>query len=241
MKKRFHKYYLKQRFFPNCFSIFINPFYLTRSALNKELKKIAPSIHGNLLDFGCGSKPYSELFVNVSEYIGVDLQNDAHDHTNEDVDVFYDGKKIPFENESFQNVFSSEVFEHVPNISDSISEIYRVLKPNGKLLLTTPFSFPEHEMPFDFRRLSHNGIIQLLEENGFKIEYIKRYGTLLKVIGQLITMGIHDKVYTRSKYLNIFINILFISPIMLLTLFLSMFFTKNRSLYFGTIALAVKK
>lgn len=241
MIKRFHKYYLKQRFFPDFFSVFINPFFLTRHSLLKELKIIAPTIYENLLDFGCGSKPYSELFINVSEYIGVDLQNDAHDHSNESVDVFYDGKKLPFENEQFQNVFSSEVFEHVPIINDSIKEIYRVLKPNGKLLITTPFSFPEHEMPFDFRRLSHNGIVQLLDENGFKVEYIKRHGTLLKVTGQIIAMGIHDCVYSKYKYLNIFFNILFISPIMLFTLLLSIFFNKNKTLYFGTIALAVKK
>jgi len=204
------------------------------------LKKIAPSISGNLLDFGCGSKPYSELFVNVSEYIGVDLQNDAHDHTNEDVDIYYDGKILPFEDESFQNLLSSEVFEHVPNINDSINEIHRVLKPNGKLLVTTPFSFPEHEMPFDFRRLSHNGLIQLLEENGFKVEYIKRYGNFNSVIGQLIAMGIHDCVYTKNKYINLFLNMIFISPIVIFTSILSFIFHKNRSLYFGTIALAIK-
>lgn len=241
MIPRFHKYYIKQRFFPNFFSVFINPFFLTRSSLLKELKKIAPTIKGNILDFGCGSKPYNELFINVSEYIGVDIQNEAHDHSNENIDVFYDGKHIPFDNESFQNVFSTEVFEHVPNINESIKEIYRVLKPNGKLLLTTPFSFPEHEMPFDFRRLSHNGIVQLLEENGFYVEYIKRHGTLTKVTGQIIAMGIHDCVYSKYKYLNIFFNILFISPIMLFTQFLSIFFNKNKSLYFGTIALAMKK
>lgn len=241
MVNKFHKFYLKQRFFPSFLSIFINPFYLTRKALLNEIKKISPSLNGNLLDFGCGSKPYLNLFVNIKEYVGVDMQNDAHDHSNEEVDVFYDGKILPFENETFQNVLSSEVFEHVPNIDDSIHEIFRVLKPNGKLLITTPFSFPEHEMPFDFRRLTHNGLIQILNENGFEIEYIKRYGKMNEVVGQIIAMGIHDIIYSKNKYLNLVLNFIFISPIILLTIIFGFVLKKNNSLYFGTIVLARKR
>ena len=73
MLKQFHTYYLKQRFFPNFLSLFINPFFLIRKALLKEIKLLAPELTGSILDFGCGAKPYKELFTESSNYIGVDL------------------------------------------------------------------------------------------------------------------------------------------------------------------------
>lgn len=54
------------------------------------MKKFAPLLKDELLDFGCGSKPYESLFVNVSKYTGVDIENEAHNHSNEKID-FYNG------------------------------------------------------------------------------------------------------------------------------------------------------
>lgn len=240
MLKQFHKYYLKQRFFPNFFSVLINPFFLIRKALLKEIKLFAPELTGDILDFGCGAKPYKELFKQSSNYVGVDLENEAHDHSNEDVDVYYDGNKLPFENETFDTVFCTEVLEHVPNIHNSLSEMNRVLKKNGKILLTTPFVFPEHEMPYDFRRLTENGMQQVLHESGFEVIKIRKYGSFFKVVNQLIIMYIHGLLYTKNKYLNLIVNGIFIFPITLLTFILSPFILKNNSLYFGIVVLARK-
>ena len=52
------------------------------------------------MDFGCGSKPYKSLF-NVEEYLGVDYYNEGHPHENEQIDVFYDGKNLPFPDNYF--------------------------------------------------------------------------------------------------------------------------------------------
>ena len=62
-------------------------------------------MQGKVLDFGCGKKPYQSLFTNAEEYIGVDYEGEGHSHQNETIDVFYDGKKIPFENNTFDNIF----------------------------------------------------------------------------------------------------------------------------------------
>src|SRR5437773_3335923 len=105
-----------------------NAFYFIRNALYKKVKQYAPALKGRLLDFGCGSKPYQSLFANVTEYIGVDYNSPGHSHANEQIDVFYDGKKIPFPDEYFDSVFSSEVFEHIFNLEEIIPEIKRVMK-----------------------------------------------------------------------------------------------------------------
>src|ERR1700754_4535244 len=88
-----------------------NAYYFIRNALYKKVKFYAPQLDKKLLDFGCGSKPYQSLFTNVSEYIGLDYASEGHSHANESIDVMYDGKKIPFADEYFDSVFSSEVFE----------------------------------------------------------------------------------------------------------------------------------
>src|SRR5262245_61614066 len=86
-----------------------NPFYFIRRALLEKVTQYAPQLNGKLLDFGCGSKPYQSLFTATSEYIGLDYEGEGHSHKDEHVDVFYDGRHIPFANESFDSVFSSEV------------------------------------------------------------------------------------------------------------------------------------
>ena len=63
-----------------------------------------------MLDFGCGSKPYKNLFK-VKEYVGLDTEESGHNHRNEEIDVLYNGKQIPFVDNSFDSLFSSQVFK----------------------------------------------------------------------------------------------------------------------------------
>ncbi len=133
------------------------PAWLTRNRLLKAIETCVPELEGTLLDFGCGSKPYQSLF-SVEKYIGLDFENPGHPHVNEQIDVFYDGKKIPFSNDYFDSIFSSEVFEHVFNLEEILKELNRVLKTGGKILITCPFAICEHEVPHDFARYSSFGI-----------------------------------------------------------------------------------
>ncbi|MBK8311763.1 MAG: class I SAM-dependent methyltransferase [Chitinophagaceae bacterium] len=109
---------------------------------------------------GCGSKPYKSLF-NVNEYVGVDYHGQGHSHENEQIDVFYDGVLLPFPDNYFDSVFSTEVFEHVFNLEEMILEIKRVMKPGAKILVTCPFAIPEHEQPNDYARYSSFGLKHL--------------------------------------------------------------------------------
>ena len=97
------------------------PAYLTRNRLLKAIAAYAKELKGVMMDFGCGSKPYKSLFT-VEKYIGIDYENPGHPHINEQIDVFYDGKKIPFDDAYFDSVFSSEVFEHVFNLDEILKE-----------------------------------------------------------------------------------------------------------------------
>ena len=52
----------------------------------------------------------------------------SHDHSYENIDVYYDGVNLPFDDESFDCIFSSEVFEHVLLLDEVLSEMNGVLK-----------------------------------------------------------------------------------------------------------------
>ena len=153
MRGMLRRYVRKQTFYPDAFGMFINPFFFARRGLMKAMKAAAPKVAGRILDVGCGTKPYKSLFT-FTEYIGVDIENPGHDHSLEDIDIYYDGKTLPFDKESFDSVISNQVFEHVFNPPEFLTEIHRVLKPDGKLLLTVPFVWDKHEQPYDFFRFT---------------------------------------------------------------------------------------
>ncbi len=54
------------------------------------------------------------------------------------VDHNVDLQKLPFEDQSYDFVFASHVLEHIPNDEKAISEIRRILKPNGIAILPVP-------------------------------------------------------------------------------------------------------
>lgn len=57
--------------------------------------------------------------------------------------IYGDAAAMPFAENSFNHAIMTEVLEHVKNEKKALSEVYRILKPNGKLVLTVPsYNFP---------------------------------------------------------------------------------------------------
>jgi SAM-dependent methyltransferase len=175
--------YLRQDFYPGKLGIFINPFYFARLALSNAMINFSPSLSGNLLDIGCGNQPYRELF-NVDEYIGLEIDN-KRSRDRGIADKFYDGKTFPFSNASFDSALCNQVLEHVFNPDEFLGEIARVLKPGGRLLLTVPFVWDEHEQPYDYARYSSFGLKALLERQGLKIIKQRKLVSDASIIFQL--------------------------------------------------------
>lgn len=243
MLKKFTKFYKRQQFMPNWASIFINPFYFSRKGLHQGIQQYAEELNGRLLDFGCGRKPFRELFV-VNEYVGLDTEDSGHPHLREErevVDVFYDGKKIPFGENTFDSVFSSEVFEHIFDLEDSLEEIHRVLRPEGMLLVTMPFCWDEHETPYDYGRLSSFGINYLLEKKGFEVIAVDKTSNFVEVLFQMFNLYIYRLTHTRYKYVNVLLHFLFISPFTVAGMFWSWILPKRYTLYLNNVVLAKKK
>lgn len=237
----FHKFklvILKQNFDPGIIGFFINPFYFARHSLAKHIKLLSSEITGKVLDIGCGTKPYKEFF-NYSDYTGMEIDT-PDTRKNSKVDVFYDGKTFPFEDGEFDSIVINQVLEHVFTPDEFLAETRRVLKPGGKLLLTVPFIWDEHEQPFDYARYSSFGLKYLLEKNGFKVT--RQYKSLdnFRLFFQLLNAYFYKKIDFHNKYIN-FIMITIVTSINnLIGVPVSMILPRNKDLYLDNIILAQK-
>lgn len=228
-----------EEFIPSFLGIFINPFYICRKRLYEAIVINKHYVHGNVLDFGCGCKPYKDIFQ-VEEYVGMDIEVSGHSHKNENVDIFYDGNTIPCADNYFDSIFSSEVLEHVFNIDKILTELYRVLKPNAYMVITVPFVWDEHEEPYDFGRYSSFGIDYLFKKTGFEVISINKTGGYIQTVFQLWSSYLYQILFPKNKYLKIILTAIIISPITILSILLSKILPKSNKLYLDNV-IVVKK
>ncbi len=117
------------------------------------------------LDYGCGSKPYEELYKKVSaHYLGADLKE------NELADIFIDRDtgRIEIENNYADCVISTQVLEHVESPMNYLREAHRVCKEGGLLIISTHGFFPYHPDPEDYWRWTASGLKKILNESGWE-------------------------------------------------------------------------
>lgn len=220
--------------------IWLNPFFIIRRSLLKGITDIALYLsEGKLLDFGCGSKPYESLFK-VDEYIGIDIKISGHNHIASSVDKFYDGEVIPFPDAYFDNVFSSEVFEHVFNIDEILDEINRVLRLGGKLGFTCPFVWDEHEQPYDYARYTKFAIEHLLNKHGFELIKFEKSTGYVETIAQMFSAYLWQYVLPRNVYVRFLLVPFIIAPVNLMGIFLGFILPSSDSFYHNNIVVAKK-
>lgn len=237
MNSKLRKMYDREQFIPSLLGIFINPYYFIRRGISRGIVTNAEYLKGKLLDFGCGSKPYKDL-IPAKEYIGLDIEQVGHSHKNEQIDVYYDGRNLPFDDNHFDVVFSSEVFEHIFNLDEIICELYRVLKVNGYIFITLPFVWDEHEIPYDYARYTSFGIKYLLERRGFKIVKITKIGNYLEVMFQMLAAYVSQSILPlRVRKL---LSPVFVAPIIMLGIILAKILPLNSNLFLNNIVLAQK-
>jgi len=240
MLAKIKSYVEKQAFYPTPLGIFLNPFYIARINLLRNIKKNACHFdNGCLLDVGCGTKPYESLF-NVASYIGLDVAGGGHDDDAKSADIYYDGKNFPFSDSFFDHAISNQVFEHVFEPEQFMDEIHRVLKPNGLLLITVPFVWDEHEVPYDYGRYTSFGLNYLISKKGFKIIEQQKSGAYVDTLAQMLSSYISTVFLSENQYLNVLTSVLLCSPILVGGLLISRILPKNENLYLDNFILARK-
>ena len=130
-----------------------------------------------ILDVG-GGNPFTKWLVNYKElFVNSDYKTMDYDATT-GADIIGDIHNIPLPGGSVDAVICHSVLEHVINPTKAVEEIYRVLKPQGKVFVHVPSIYPYHA------RKGHYGdywrffsdTIEVLFKDFSKVEYIKRGG-----------------------------------------------------------------
>jgi SAM-dependent methyltransferase len=132
------------------------------AALARELR--VPE-GGRVLDYGCAEQPYRGWFAPGVEYVGADLPGNPL----ASVEIAPDGT-VAVPDASFDAVLSTQVLEHVADPAAHLRECARVLKPGGRLLLSTHGVFVYHPDPDDYWRWTCAGLRLEARRAGLEVE-----------------------------------------------------------------------
>jgi len=149
---------------------------------NVLLEYLAPGEGEKILDMGCNRGFYvREVAEHTDGVIGVDISESAlRDPVSPRV-RYGDVTNLDFEAESFDKIYSLHTIEHIPDLDLFLSEMARVLKPEGRVVLVYPWEQPfrglqamlaslrQYKNPFmgtriHLHRLTPDRIQQLVED-----------------------------------------------------------------------------
>ena len=155
------------------------------------------------LNLGCGNDLREEYInLDVVDYGG----NQVHD-----LNIY----PYPFEDNFFSEIYASHVLEHLNNFHNSITELYRILKPGGILIVYAPFFLntkyfgePDHKIPFSIRTFDNyeyvkNKKLRFYEK--WKLEHRTNYAG--KAQFEVMEKRFIVSNFKILKWLNFFINL----------------------------------
>ncbi len=174
-----------------------NPYFLHYNTFHKDLKyAIHKYSKGDLLDIGCGNKPYEKNFESlISKYVGCDV---IQSNLNK-VDVLCFANKIPLADETFDTLFSTQTIEHVEDHQGLVNEAFRLLRKDGYFIISGPMYWPLHEQPYDFFRFTKHGFKYVLEKSGFEVIEILSNGGMWATAGQALIHAFKNSHSTDFK------------------------------------------
>jgi SAM-dependent methyltransferase len=142
-------------------------FDLQAGTIWADLAKELPSVTGTVVDVGCGLQPFRRLFGDGVKYIGIDYA-DTRDHFAVEAPdtIYYSGDRFPIESNTADFILCTETLEHVLDSGVFLSELFRCLKPGGRVVLTVPFAARWHFVPYDYWRPTPSALDHLLRKAG---------------------------------------------------------------------------
>jgi SAM-dependent methyltransferase len=105
------------------------------------------TLDGYSLNLGAGATDYvipTSIELEYNVFRNTDVAADAH--------------SLPFRDSVFEAVVSFNTFEHLYDPQAAAREVFRVLKPGGRLLLQTAFMQPVHEAPHHYYNATEYGV-----------------------------------------------------------------------------------
>ncbi|MEH1776884.1 MAG: class I SAM-dependent methyltransferase [Nostoc sp.] len=182
-------------------------------------------------DVGCGGQPLRSLIETCGgNYTSIDVVQNGKNS----VDIIADITAIPLPSKIFDVIICTEVLEHCCDPKTALLEISRLLKPSGAIIITTPFNFGLHEVPYDFIRLTPFYIEYWLPKLGFQApKVLQLNGNELEVIatvwGQMFAPTEKTNFLIRGIFviLRVLMNLIVLAASSLFQFFLPRHFFLN--------------
>ena len=151
----------------------------TRQGIDGFLRRELRGVGGTVLDLGAGLRPFARLLP------GKTLALDYRPRP--DIDLIGDAHHLPFGDMTVDAIVCTEVFEHLIDPAAAAREMIRILKPGGKLALTTRFCFPLHDRPSDHWRFTPYTLARLFAPlDPIVLPQHSAYHTLLVLVVRLV-------------------------------------------------------
>jgi SAM-dependent methyltransferase len=157
----------------------------------QNLWRLREHLQGDLLELGVGEGPDQEFLrglPGVRSYQGCDREEYSETYRRGNPTRapvrYYTGEVLPFADASFDTAVSLDCIEHIrpEELSRYFAEIHRVLRPEGRLVLSAPFIYPEHCMPYDYQRFTRSGLVASAEGSGLRGVLVTSRSTTLETL-----------------------------------------------------------
>lgn len=159
--------------------------FVSRRRLALRLLKRAEVRRGQILDAACGTGAVTEQLAGVAKTVGVDISDHAFRFIKERTGkanwgrvelVKGDVQALPLQSDLFDAAVSLDTLEHVPDDRAAAAELFRALKPGGRLVVNVPafrWLYGPHDVALmHHRRYTKAELRELLEGAGFRVELL---------------------------------------------------------------------
>lgn len=152
-----------------------------------------------MLDAGAGEAPYRALLAHAS-YVALDDGRGDPRWDYRGLNVSGDLLRMPFRDAAFDHVLCTETLEHLTDPQVFLCEVARVLRPGGRLHLTAPLTFKEHQQPHDYFRYTRYGLALLLGRAGLVAEAVEPEGGYFAMLGDKV-QPLHRQLFRKDRAL----------------------------------------
>ncbi|SMO32708.1 Methyltransferase domain-containing protein [Chryseobacterium rhizoplanae] len=148
----------------------------------ESIKTLVIDDSQHILEIGHGNAGHLKSIMSLAKnlrYTGIDISETMHNEArklnkefeNQADFVLYEGKKLPFQDRTFDKIFTVNTVYFWENPVEFLNEIYRVLKDDGTFVLTFGQRDFMEKLPFteyDFTLYNNNEMEELVSKSHFK-------------------------------------------------------------------------
>ena len=174
---------------------------LIKNSIDKLIEEYKEKIVGKkVIDIGSGSQPFRAALENAGgTYSSMDIEQHFETQTDFSGGIDQELCGAVLDAGPFSFILCTEVLEHVADWDKAFQNFHTLLAPNGILIITTPFFYPLHEVPYDYWRPTPFAFQYFSKKHNLLVDKYEQSGGFLDVLGTLY--GNHAYVKPRKSTL----------------------------------------